>query len=471
MEDNELRCKSRLSKGVHYPFLTPLGGLYRFGSKEHAMRACICIAILWGLSMSTSRAASLPFSEKELSGRTFGLVSDYLAEFSQPDTGVLYGRRLATRAKWKYSPADIRAGKPEPWGYGSHIEDTALHCGHMLSAFLDAYTAKPDPRLAEYARRMYRALRFIYSSSPVPGLVPRGPHPDDPAAVYTDSSMDQHTTYIIAMALYALSPLASEEEKAFIGKSLDETGQRLRKHQYSIKQPDGVTEAHVGFSWLGLNSSHAQILLPTTYALYKGTGDPAWQAEYERLASESNGKRWDFLQPGDRVTLNAHPIYTNQNSFRANAFYRMLEDPERKSTIKGLLTQCAEMQLAREYPGDFCYRFNPPEKWEALARECGWKGGKLHSAEEAWSLYSPRIGGIADGKVRAMAMEAHVRFPLGGYHMVVTSENPGLIRTYAARIWEMINTIDLSQIEAGEINYIVSAIALHLYASFDEIRE
>ncbi|OHD63679.1 MAG: hypothetical protein A2096_08645 [Spirochaetes bacterium GWF1_41_5] len=418
------------------------------------------------LAVTAMVFSDYPFTEKEITEKALNLTSRYFQDFAHPETFVLYGGRLSTKDKWKYKIEDIKAGKPDPWGYGSRIEDTGLHCGHMLGAFLDAYAARPDPEIAAYAKKMYSALKFIYECSPVPGLVPRGPHPDDKTALYTDSSMDQHTTYIISMAMYALSPLATAEEKSFIKKSLDETGKRLKKYDYSIKQPDGVTEAHVGFSWLGFNSSHAQILLPTVYALFKGTADDFWKKEYERLADEETGKRWEFLKPGEHITLNGHPIYANQNCFRGNAFYRMLGDPQKKEIIRGLLTQCAEMQMAREYPNDFFYKFSPAEKWEALAKECGWPGSRLVSAEQAAAMYKPEFLAIADWQVRAMAKLAHIRFPLGGYHMIVTSENEELIKKYLPVIWSLMNNVDLTKIDDGETNYIFSAIAWHLYSFY-----
>ena len=77
----------------------------------------------------------LPFTLDQLSDKTKALAKAYLKEFQQPETGVLYLRPLKTKGQWT-SPADVKAKKPFPWGYGSGIQDAPLHCGHMLERAL-----------------------------------------------------------------------------------------------------------------------------------------------------------------------------------------------------------------------------------------------------------------------------------------------------------------------------------------------
>ena len=272
-----------------------------------------------------------PFTEKELVSHVFTLTKNYLRDFQHPQTHVLYGARLSTKKHWT-SPEDIKKELPKPWGYGSRIADTGLHCGHLLVALLDAYEARPSPMLKKTIAETFAAIKLIGSlpeTHPKPnkpaliGLVPRGPHPDDMSAYYDDSSMDQHTTYIISLARYAKSSLASKEEKAWIRKSLNQVGRRLEKHGWSIKRADGKTEAHVGFAWTGFRSNHASILLPAVYGLYMGTGDKHWLTTYENFLKEKNDLRWKRLHPGAHVKINGHPIYANQNAFRVNALFQM----------------------------------------------------------------------------------------------------------------------------------------------------
>ena len=241
--------------------------------------------------------SGLDVTETEMLKQVFSLTDTYLGDFQDPSTYVLYGARLRTKKNWT-SPADVKAGKPKPWGYGSRIADTSLHCGHLLVAMLDAYEARPDPFLETNIKKMFAALKLIGSlpethpktgKPALSGLVPRGPHPDDLSAYYDDSSMDQHTTYIISLSLYAQSSLATAKQKQWIRESLGKVGRRLEKNDWSIKRADGVTESHVGFAWTGFNSDHASILLPALYALYKGTNDRHWLERYEDFLAEKKG--------------------------------------------------------------------------------------------------------------------------------------------------------------------------------------
>ena len=409
--------------------------------------------------------------EAQIIQQTLTRTRRYLAEFQHPDTGVLYGARLSGRDSWT-SPADILQEKPHPWGYGSRIADTVLHTGHMLVALLDAHSARPDPFFEEQIRIHFEALRFIGSlpeTHPKPGmpalsgLVPRGPHPDDASAYFDDSSMDQHTTYIISLALFAKSSLATQEDRQWIRESLGKVGRRLEQHHWSIKRADGVTEAHVGFSWKGFNSGHASILLPSVLALYRGTGDAHWLEAYEKFLTENDGKRWQQVHPGPQVRINGHPIYANQNAFRVHAWYQLESDPHRRKVIGGLLRQSVEMQLARDFPGEFYRKYHPDSVWDRLRQDFNWGDHELRGASAAWQKFRPEM---LDHEQAGLAALAHIRFPLGGLHMVLLSEQDDLIRRYAPDLWKMLSSVDLEKVDAGETHYLFTVAGLHLYAHY-----
>jgi hypothetical protein len=406
-------------------------------------------------------AADAPFTENELKDCTFKLVETYFSQFQDPTTFVLYGAKLSTKENWS-TPQAVKSRKPQPWGYGSRISDTALHCGHTLVALLDAHNAAPDPYLRRKAEELYAALKFIGEICPVEGLVPRGPHPDDHSAFYDDSSMDQHTTYVIALARYANSDLATAEQKEWIAQKLSAIGRRLEMYDFSIKAADGVNESHVGFSWKGFRNNHVSILIPTLYALYKGTGDEHWLNLHDEFLAERGGLRWQQLHTGDHVELNGHPIYANQNGFRLNAYLHFLQDDEKRTVISDLLAQSAQMQLERDFPGPFYRKYHSEDRWTQLKRKYGWGSSELPGAEAAWSLFRPEMLEEKDG----LTALAHVRFPLGGYHLVLMSERAELIRRDLPTIWKMLTTVDLQQISAAETHYLFTTVALHAYAYF-----
>ena len=222
-----------------------------------------------------------------------------------------------------------------------------------------------------------------------------------------------------------------------------------------------MTEAHVGFAWTGFNADHASILLPTVLALYRGTGDEHWKDAYETFLKEHDGLRWKRLHPGPHVRINGHPIYANQNAFRIHAMYVMETDAERRAVLKGLLEQIATMQWRRDFPGPFYRRFHTEDQWTRLRTESGWQDDQLHGCDEAWKLYRPTMldrGGLP--------VLAHVRFPLGGIHMVLLSEQTEMIRRHLPMIWEMLTRVDLRKVDAGETNYLMTVVALHTYAFY-----
>ncbi|NOX98550.1 MAG: hypothetical protein GXP30_02270, partial [Verrucomicrobia bacterium] len=410
-------------------------------------------------------------SENAVIDQVFSQARQYFADFQHPETGVLYGSRLSGKDSWT-SPADVLAEKPKPWGYGSRIADTGLHTGHILTALLDAYEALPDPFLKTEIRKCYEALKLIGSlpethpkanKPALEGLVPRGPHPNDLSAWFDDSSMDQHTTYIISLALFANSSFATKDDKAWIKQSLGKVGRRLEGNNWSIKRADGVTESHVGFSWKGHNSNHSSILLPAVLALYHGTGDEHWLEQYEFFLKEAKGVRWKVVHPGPHIRINGHPIYANQNAFRVNAWYHFEKDQARKKVIGGLLKQSTEMQLARDFPGEMYRKFQDEEVWVRLKKNFNWGDDELHGAALAWDKFKPEM---LEGKDRGMGALAHVRFPLGGYHMVLQSEQKELIRKNLPAIWKMLTTVELEKIAAAETHYLFTVVGLHLYALY-----
>lgn len=428
---------------------------------NHRIRTVCVIGLILAIRIGFCAQAAKPrFDAALLERRTFELARDYFAEFQHPETFVLYGAKLSAKDRWT-TPAEVKARQPKPWGYGSRIADTALHCGHTLVALLDAQAAAPDPYWERKAREIFQALKFIGEICPVEGLVPRGPHPDDRTAYYDDSSMDQHTTYIIALARYSQSGLAAAAEKDWIAGKLNAIGDRLEKHGFSIKAADGVTQSHVGFSWKGFRHNHVSILMPTLYALYKGTGNPHWLELHDAFLAERDGLRWKRLHPGEHVELNGHPIYANQNGFRLNAYLHFLDEERKRSTIGELLAQSAQMQLDRSFPGPFYRKFHSEQEWADLARRRGWPAAELRGAGEAWRLFDPAALDERGG----LSALAHVRFPLGGYHLSLMSGAPEIIRRDLPTIWNMLTTVDLKKIAAAETHYLFTTVALHAHAT------
>jgi hypothetical protein len=135
----------------------------------------------------------------------------------------------------------------------------------------------------------------------------------------------------------------------------------------------------------------------------------------------------------------------------------------RREILKALLARVTRIQLKREYPNAFLTKLLPID-WKRLASECGWGGETLAGCEAAWKAYRPGFFDLPDSRLRNAAQLAHVRFPLGGVHMALLSQDPELIGHQGPMAWDMLEKVDLARIESGETRYLFAVVALLLYA-------
>jgi hypothetical protein len=120
------------------------------------------------------------------------------------------------------------------------------------------------------------------------------------------------------------------------------------------------------------------------------------------------------------------------------------------------------MQLDRDFPGPFYRKFHTADRWAQTRRKNGWSAPELSGAKAAWNLFRPEMLDDTDG----LTALAHVRFPLGCYHLVLMSERAELIRRDLPTIWSMLKTVDLQKISAAETHYLFTTVALHAYAYY-----
>ena len=90
-------------------------------------------------------------------------------------------------------------------------------------------------------------------------------------------------------------------------------------------------------------------------------------------------------------------------------------------------------------------KLRPNNDWDHYRQAFQWDDAGACAAV-AWSKFRPEHLKGKDGGIGALA---HVRFPLGGYHMVLQSDDPELIREHLPTAWAIASTVDLEQIAAG----------------------
>ncbi|HEX3000572.1 MAG TPA: hypothetical protein VHR86_10105, partial [Armatimonadota bacterium] len=134
---------------------------------------------------------------------------DYLSSYAP-------GRELAHLP----AAAEVACQYPNPYGYGTGMEDCMISAGVMLSMILARYRVTHDAALAADARKVFKGIERSATVHGVPGFLARGVCPEDGAGVYINSSRDQYTHCVYSLWEYYHSPLSDQDTRASIRKIL-----------------------------------------------------------------------------------------------------------------------------------------------------------------------------------------------------------------------------------------------------------
>lgn len=400
----------------------------------------------------------------------------YVAGFLSPATDLCYGKRLDTPKGVAIleSPENIakeQVGEiSRPWGYGAGIEDVALQNGYLLFALCDAYDTTGDPFFAELAKRIFQGMRRIATCSPVPGFVPRGPHPDG-ISYYRDSSTDQHTLFVCALWRYIHSPIASEEERAFARSCLLAVAARLERNGWVLKVEDDSRTAHVGWNWSAKTEGSAGIFLSTLGAVADATGAPHWQERYRHFADEEDGVRWKRLAE-DPPASPRYTLFYNQHVFRLATLARLEADPVRSRLVWDRLAQTARHMLTCDAltewrPLDWLGNL-PQEQIHEFLGTLSLEPGQPRTVRELWNLYEQNQYSppMSWDKRRRSYSGLCARAPLISWQCALLSRDPELCRQMAPLAEEVLGKIDLAREPSGWVaNEAIVFLLLNLAAT------
>ncbi len=412
-----------------------------------------------------------PFTKEELRKRMFTIVDKYLDGSQHPETFVIYSGKPylsgPRKGKWMMSPEEVKAGtvngKPRPKAfYYSGIADTALYSGHLLIAMLEAEKATKDPRLAEDCKKLFKAMKLIGSTSKVPGVIVRGPHPFDKTAYYDNVSVDQMSTYTMTMTRFYFSGLASKEDKEFIKNSLQNIGKRLEKNNWTVLREDGKTICHAGGSWLATGKYNmTAVLTAVLKSIYKVTGDKHWQDLLKRLNSENNGLRRKRLYEAD--WSHKHMLYSNQMSVKFNTMLMLEDDPVEKSKMQKMLTYIAEQQINAPFPSKWMKEIVFKSwNWQKIQDKLNWDCATLPGAKAAWGKFDPSFLSLKDKKLKTQAHLCHIEYPLVTCTMILLSNDNKLIDENIPFLWDVIKNTHIYYGNTGN-NLTVSALLLYAH--------
>jgi hypothetical protein len=379
----------------------------------------------------------------------------YIEGFLSPATDLCYGRRLDTPKGLAVFEAPASIAKEEvkgvrrPWGYGAGMEDVALQNGYLLYALCDAYDTTHDAYFAELAHRIFQGMKRIATLSPVPGFVPRGPHPDG-KSYYRDSSTDQHTLFVCSLWRYAKSPIATPDERAFAQDALRKVAARLERNQWVLKVEDDSRVAHVGWNWSAKNQGSSGLFLSTLGAVSDATQDPHWLQRYREFADEDDGIRWTCLAR-DPPKSPRYTLFYNQHAFRLATLARLEKNPERSHVVWTRMRQTARDMmtcnaLAEWRPLDWLGKVSDENVQEYLAT-LGIKPGEPQTVAQLWDRYVP--GKLSppmswDRRKRDYSRLCH-RAPVVSWQYALLSRDPELIQHVLPQVGSVLQKVDLAK--------------------------
>ena len=377
------------------------------------------------------------------------LCGTYIEGFGAETTNLVYHHRLngPRGLDALASPEEIAArtvrSKPMPYGYGSGIQDAALENGQLLYALCDAYEATGDEHFADTARRIFSGLKLVGSVSPVPGFVPRGPHPDG-KSYYPNSSRDQTATYAYALWRYHRSPLATDEDKAFLADFLHAFARRMEKNEWHVRVEDDSEIAHVGFSWRQRAAPGVMSLVGTLSAVCDVTQSAEWRELLDGYLAEDNGFRWQVLHPDQVSDLRSLTLYSNQFAMDLNALSRILTDADRRQQIKDYARAFAERTLRSNVFDEDCWRrLDWAGKWSEEETQEALKPFGLLLEQQAtvfdiYGKFDPAKLEVKEGRTRSVNGKLCFGIPTVAFHCALLSEAPELVEEVAPLVGDMV---------------------------------
>ncbi len=147
------------------------------------------------------------------------LFYDYLSSYKT-------GRELAHLPR----ADEVARQYPNPYGYGTGMEDCMISAGIMLQMIVDRHSVTKDHSLRERAESVFQGIQLCATVHGVPGFLARGVCPEDLKSSYLATSRDQYTHAVHGLWLYFHSPLCPPGTKREIGEILSAIADRMTRN-------------------------------------------------------------------------------------------------------------------------------------------------------------------------------------------------------------------------------------------------
>lgn len=241
-------------------------------------------------------------------------------------------------------PDEIAAGLPNPAGWFTGMENGAISGPLLLEAICleGDYTPQAERApLRREAARIWMGLDRLATVARDPGYLPRAVALDG-VSHYPNSSVDQYTHYVSALARYARSPLCDTGTRRRIGQILDEICSRWERDGWVDRLEDGRGPAIFGDIGALRPDRSCRLLLCLLAAATFSLRGAHWRARYEEKMAEADRAR---LAPTPH-RAGAATYVAQQNQLAWRLLYDIEPDREIRARYAQHLRETAESALA-----------------------------------------------------------------------------------------------------------------------------
>ncbi|OQB85552.1 MAG: hypothetical protein BWX88_01818 [Planctomycetes bacterium ADurb.Bin126] len=252
-------------------------------------------------------------------------------KFYHPGTNLFYDYLTSyePRRELAHLPTadEVARQHPNPYGYGTGMEDCMISAGVMLPMIVDRYAVTKEEILRQRARSVFEGIQRCASLHGSPGFLARGVCTEDLKSTYINSSRDQYTHAAHGLWVYFHSPLCDATTKREIGTILSAIADRMTRNvtpenDYDSLRADGTRDPR-GISRMWNVKGHEAARLPMLYAaawnttgrreyhdLYRKYVEPAvkqsfvveeWQPTYALLQMQDSMELLESLEPDAKL--------------------------------------------------------------------------------------------------------------------------------------------------------------------------
>jgi len=205
---------------------------------------------------------------------------------------LITGRGEADRLQYLPHPEEVAARDPNPCGWGTGMEDSAIHAGVMMAMICDRFEVTGETFLADYALKILKGMVNCATVHGVRGFVARSVCPEDAKSVYPETSLDQYTHLVHGLWRYFHSGLTDESSSEICRELISSVCEYIEtcavpENDYLIKCADGKPGSPVSCKLWDVKP-HAAARLPMFYAVcWDITGNKHWREQYKKYADEA----------------------------------------------------------------------------------------------------------------------------------------------------------------------------------------